>query len=344
MKELESFEVPRYVLFGPGAALKLGDILAKIGAKTAAIITGPTASKRIAEGILSQIDGVDFVVMPADEAIRMEARQDIVVGIGGGKPLDLAKVVAYVSKKPLIVIPTSASHDGIASPYISYVLNKKLKEHGKIAVSPLAILADTRIIMSAPPRLLRAGIGDLLGKAVSIRDWALAHRVKGEEFSEYAAILAKASYNIVAKNVAKISGFRREEDVRTLVKALIGCGVAMGIAGSSRPCSGSEHLFAHAVELYAEENGLKGIVHGELVALGSIIMAYLHGMNWRKLKRVARRAGLPVKLREAGIDKDVAIQALTTAHKLRPDRYTILGESGLSKDAAEKALEATGLI
>lgn len=343
MKELESFEVPRYVLFGPGAALRLGDILAKIGAKRAVIVTGPTASRRIAEAILSQIDGVDFLVMSTDEAAKTQVDQDVVVGIGGGRPLDLAKVVAYVSKKPLIVIPTSASHDGIASPYISYVLNRKLKEHGKIVVSPLAILADTKIIMSAPPRLLKAGIGDLLGKAVSIRDWALAHRVKGEEFSEYAAILAKASYNIVAKNAAKISGFRREEDVRTLVKALIGCGVAMGIAGSSRPCSGSEHLFAHAVELYAEENGLK-VVHGELVALGSIIMAYLHGMNWRKLKQVAEKAGLPTKLKEAGIDMDIAVKALTTAHRLRPDRYTILGESGLSKDAAENALEATGLV
>ncbi len=344
MKELESFEVPRYVLFGPGAALKLGDILSKIGAKKVVVITGPTASRRIAEAISSQVEGVDFAIISTEEMVKMKTDQDVVVGIGGGKPLDLAKVTAYVNKKPLIVIPTSASHDGIASPYVSYVLNRKLSEYGKIAVSPLAILADTKIIMGAPPRLLRAGIGDLLGKAVSVRDWALAHRVKGEDYSEYAAILAKASYNIVARNAAKISEFKQEEDVRTLVKALIGCGVAMGIAGSSRPCSGSEHLFAHAVELYAEENGVRDIVHGELVALGAIIMAYLHGMNWRRLKQVVKKAGLPTRLKDAGIDKDVAVHALTTAHKLRPDRYTILGESGLSRDAAERALEATGLI
>jgi len=128
-----------------------------------------------------------------------------------------------------------------------------------------------------------------------------------------------------------------------LVKSLIGCGVAMGIAGSSRPCSGSEHLFAHAIELRAEEAGLKDIVHGELVALGAIIMAYLHGMNWRKLRGVVKSAGLPTRLKDAGIDRDLAIHALTVAHKLRPDRYTILGESGLSREAAERALEDTGL-
>ncbi|MEM3326308.1 MAG: iron-containing alcohol dehydrogenase, partial [Thermoproteus sp.] len=311
MKELESFEVPRYVVFGPGAALKLGDILAKLGVRRIAVITGPSASRRIADSILAQLDGIEYTVFSEDD-IKLRVEQDLVVGIGGGKPIDMAKVVAYISGKPLIVIPTSASHDGIASPYISYVLNKKLSEYGKIAVSPLAILADTKIIMGAPPRLLKAGIGDLLGKAVSVRDWALAHRVKGEDYSEYAAILAKASYNLVAKNAAKISGFRREEDVRTLVKSLIGCGVAMGIARSSRPCSGSEHLFAHAVELYAEETGLKDIIHGELVALGAIIMAYLHGMNWRKLKEVVKSAGLPTRLKDAGIDRDIAIYALTT--------------------------------
>ncbi|MBP1449733.1 MAG: iron-containing alcohol dehydrogenase, partial [Thermoproteus sp.] len=254
------------------------------------------------------------------------------------------KVLAFLNRKPLVIIPTSASHDGIASPYISYVMGKRLSKYGKIAAAPMAILADTKIIMSAPPRLLRAGVGDLLGKAVSVRDWKLASRVKGESYSEYAAILALASYNIVASNAAKISGFKREEDVRVLVKALIGCGVAMGIAGSSRPCSGSEHLFAHAVELYAEEAGIKEIVHGELVALGAIITSYLHGINWRRLKSVARRAGLPTRLKEAGIDRDIAVRALTEAHRLRPDRYTILGETGLSKEAAERALEDTGLV
>ncbi|CCC82145.1 sn-glycerol-1-phosphate dehydrogenase [Thermoproteus tenax] len=344
MKFLEVFEVPRYVVFGPGAALRLGEVLNKLGAKRVAVVTGPTASRRIAESIIGSIRNIEADFYSEEEIFDKTGGCDVVVGIGGGKPIDAAKVFAYFAGRPLVIIPTSASHDGIASPYVSYVLNRRLSERGKIAVSPTAILADTTIIMGAPPRLLRAGIGDLLGKAVSVRDWKLAHRVKGEDYSEYAAILARASYSIVARNATKISNFKREEDVRVLVKALIGCGVAMGIAGSSRPCSGSEHLFAHAIELYAEEHGLKNVVHGELVALGTIIMSYLHGMDWRRIKALAKSAGLPTTLKEAGIDRDVAVHALTNAHKIRPDRYTILGESGLSKEAAEMALENTGLI
>jgi Glycerol dehydrogenase and related enzymes len=56
-----------------------------------------------------------------------------------------------------------------------------------------------------------------------------------------------------------------------------------------------------------------------------------------------RQLGCQTTLRQAGIDPDVAIDALVTAHTIRPDRYTILGD-GLSKEAAKKALEDTELI
>jgi glycerol-1-phosphate dehydrogenase [NAD(P)+] len=72
-------------------------------------------------------------------------------------------------------------------------------------------------------------------------------------------------------------------------------------------------------------------------------MAYLHGINWRRIKKIAQTIGLPTTLRQAGIDPDVAVDALVTAHTIRPDRYTILGD-GLSKEAAKKALEDTELI
>ena len=80
------------------------------------------------------------------------------------------------------------------------------------------------------------------------------------------------------------------------------------------------------------------VIHGELVTIGTIIMAYLHGLNWRRIKKLAAVVGLPTTLKQAGIDVEVAVEALTTAHTLRPDRYTILGD-GLSREAALRALE-----
>ena len=76
--------------------------------------------------------------------------------------------------------------------------------------------------------------------------------------------------------------------VRTIIEALISAGVAACIAGSSRPCSGSEHLFSHALEYVAGNNcGL----HGERVGLGTIIMAKLHGLDWRQIVKTLKEIG-----------------------------------------------------
>ncbi|MEM1598575.1 MAG: sn-glycerol-1-phosphate dehydrogenase [Pyrobaculum sp.] len=337
MKQLESFEIPRTVIFGPGALEKTGHVVAQIKPTKVLVVSGKTATRKYAEAVATSLQSYSVEVIPHDDVDFEKRGFDLVIGVGGGKALDVAKIYSYIHKKPLIVVPTSASHDGIASPYVSYTLSQKYAKLGKILASPVAIIADTRVILSAPSRLLKAGVGDLLGKVVAVKDWQLAHRLKGEEYSEYAAHLALTSYRIVTNSAARIRNFTREEDVRVLVKALIGCGVAMGIAGSSRPCSGSEHLFAHAIEKRLEEEKVE-VIHGELVTIGTIIMAYLHGLNWRRIKKLAAVVGLPTTLKQAGIDVEVAVEALTTAHTLRPDRYTILGD-GLSREAALRALE-----
>jgi glycerol-1-phosphate dehydrogenase [NAD(P)+] len=131
------------------------------------------------------------------------------------------------------------------------------------------------------------------------------------------------------------------EGVRILVEALVSSGVSMCIAGSSRPASGSEHLFSHALEIVAPGKAL----HGEAVALGTVIMLYIYGDPlWRRIKSVMEKIGLPTKARELGVTGEELVKALTIAHTIRPERYTILSESGLSREAAIKALKETGVI
>ncbi|WP_243671478.1 sn-glycerol-1-phosphate dehydrogenase [Vulcanisaeta sp. JCM 16161] len=257
--------------------------------------------------------------------------------------MDFGKAMAYIMNVPYVSIPTIASHDGIASPYVSHILQLDLNKYGvgKVQRSPIAIIADTSIILEAPRRYLLAGIGELVGKLIAVKDWELAVRVKGEEFSEYAAALARDSALIVLRNRDRLK-VHSEEGVRIVVKALLGCGVAMAIAGSSRPCSGSEHLFSHAIDLLARERGFRPALHGEQVALGAIMMAYLHGMKWRRIKSFLQSLNIPVTAKELGLDRDVIIDALTMAHNVRPDRFTILG-AGLTRKAAENLIEITGI-
>jgi glycerol-1-phosphate dehydrogenase [NAD(P)+] len=74
------------------------------------------------------------------------------------------------------------------------------------------------------------------------------------------------------------------------------------------------------------------------------MMMYLHGGDWRVIKDVLSRVGAPTTAKELGIkDRDI-IKAMTIAHTIRPDRYTILGESGITADAAESVARITGVI
>jgi len=113
----------------------------------------------------------------------------------------------------------------------------------------------------------------------------------------------------------------------------------MGVAGSSRPASGSEHLFAHAMMRICPNKAL----HGELVGIGTIMMMYLHGGSWKRIKRALQTIGAPTTAYDLDIDPEDVITALTLAHKIRK-RYTILGETGLTEDAAKKLAKRTGVI
>jgi glycerol-1-phosphate dehydrogenase [NAD(P)+] len=130
------------------------------------------------------------------------------------------------------------------------------------------------------------------------------------------------------------------ESVRKVVKALISCGVAMSIAGSSRPASGSEHKFSHALDMIAPKPAL----HGEQCGVGCIMMMYLHGGDWERIKEALSTIGAPVNARDLGIGEDIIVKALVHARKIRPERYTILDEIKIDEAEASDLARKTGVI
>jgi len=311
------------------------------------IITGPLVKKIVAQKVIEtlkdeKIEVIEVKTASMDEISRAEEiakkfNANTIIGVGGGNIIDTAKYVSYRLGKEFISIPTAPSHDGITSPFAAIKgLGKPTSVKAK---GPLAIIADINIMASAPRRLINAGIGDTIGKITAVRDWQLAARLRGEYYGDYTASLALLSAKH-ALSCAKILDKDIKSGVRILVEALISSGVAMGMAGSTRPASGSEHLFAHAIEILYPDKAL----HGELVALGTIIMAYIHGMNWRKIRKAMKKVGLPTKAKELDIPDEIIIKALTISHTIRPERYTILGDRGITWEAAEKIAKETGVI
>jgi len=347
---LHPIELPLKIVIGDNALNALPGLLTELGVKgkQTVVISGPNVWRKFGEQLRAVLeDAVEFEKLDAKEASTVYAEElsetvgeyspRLVIGFGGGKSIDLAKYVAYKLRLPMVSIPTSPSHDGIASPFTS--LKGLDKPFSIRTVTPAAIVADIDIMSSAPIRLIRAGAGDLVAKLTAIRDWKLAHRLKGEYYGEYAAKLALLSAKHVIEYAAEI-GRGAKEAIRVLVEGLVSSSVAMCIAGSTRPASGSEHLFSHALDVLAPGRAL----HGEQVALGTIMMMYLHGGNWKRVRKTLIRLGLPVKARDLGIEDELVIKALTIAHRLRPNRYTILGESGLTWEAAERLARITGVI
>ncbi len=339
-------QLPRGVLVGEGVLEELPWFIQRLGLGGRCIlVTGRStiqvAGERVAE-ILQECSPEVVAVESAtrEEVERVvgrakEAGASFLVGVGGGKVIDVAKLAAHLLGLEFVSIPTAASHDGIASSMAS--IRSSGVAVSENAVAPLGIVADTEVIASAPRRLTASGFGDAIAKLTATMDWELAHRVLGEEISEYSIALSRMSARIALRSCGEAHTVR---GVRRLVKALISCGVAMSIAGSSRPGSGAEHKFSHALDRLAEKPAL----HGEQVGVGSIIAMYLHGGEWWEIRRALRRAGAPVCAGELGVRDEEVVQALLEARKVKPERYTIIEHVNLSREVAEKAARATGVI
>ena len=116
--------------------------------------------------------------------------------------------------------------------------------------------------------------------------------------------------------------------------------MAISIAGSSRPASGSEHLFSHALDKILDKPAL----HGEQCGIGTIMMMYLHGGDWKYIRDALKAVQAPTTAAEIGVCEDDIIEALMMAHKIRPERYTILGDNGICRDAAYELAYKTEVI
>jgi len=349
-ESLHYMQLPREVIVGKNVLGRIGEVCSRLGYTGMALVvsgplTYPIAGEPVAKSVVKAGLKVDHVIVKESTEVVVtqvigsikRTKASIVLGVGGGKDIDVAKLASAKASVPFMSIPTAGSHDGIASPYAS--IKGGSRPYSIRAQAPVAILTDIGVIADSPYNLLAAGCADIVAKFTAVKDWQLAHKLKNEYYGDYAAELALMSAELVTKNAKEILK-RNIEGVRTVVEALISCGVAMSIAGSSRPCSGSEHLFSHALDIVAGETSL----HGERTGVGAILCAYLQGSNWEAIRAFLKEIGAPSTAKELNVSSEQLVRALTLAHSLRPERYTILGETGVAEAAAEKVARTTGVI
>ena len=342
----KTIQMPREVHIGPNVLDDIGEICKNLRLFDEALVvsgyhTFDVAGKRTVEALEKSDFGVEVVKVKdaSMESVEMVqeriANASVVLGVGGGKIIDVAKLASTNAHNYFISVPTTASHDGIASPMAS--IKNDIGSVSKSANSPMAVVADTGIINDSPFRLIASGCADIVSNYTAIKDWKLAYRLRNEPYSESAAALSEMTAKLIIKS-SITEGL--EESARIVVKSLFSSGMALSIAGSSRPASGSEHLFSHALDRVAKKHAL----HGEQCGVGTIMMMHLHGGDWRSIQNILKTIGAPTTAAELGVDDDEIIEALTIAHTIRPERYTILGDNGLTRDAAIKLAKKTEVI
>jgi glycerol-1-phosphate dehydrogenase [NAD(P)+] len=330
-----------------GAVADLGGLLAdkRIAMEgRVAVAVGPGQG----DGVVAELDMAAAEVFrveggSVDAAVKLGKRlradaYEAVAGIGGGKIIDVTKFAAHMAGIPMVAVATNLAHDGIASPVSSLEHESGKGSYG--VVPPVAVVVDLDRVRAGPPRMVRAGIGEAVSDLSAIADWELAAADRGEHIDGLAVALARTAGQAVLHQPGSISD---DEFLTVLAESLVLSGMAMTVAGSSRPCSGGDHEILHAIDELFPGAG----THGELAGVGALFCAHLRGDagQFGLIAACLDRHQLPRVPGDLGLSRDDFTKAVLHAPATRPGRYTILERLGLDECAiARQVTEFTAAV
>lgn len=247
---------------------------------------------------------------------------DLIIAIGGGKVLDIVKRVSYLTNINHLSVPTIISNDGLISP-ISVIRNELGKTESIPGMMPMGVIIDLDIIMKSPIEYIRAAAGDILSNISATNDWILAHRANRETMNDIGFHLSKSA--ACSLLYFKTKELNDKPFIRMIVQGQINSGIAMSLAGSSRPCSGSEHLISHAIE-YLELT--KSVLHGNQVASISLFTLFLQDKLTAVHLDYAVATGVVLDFTDLLINRSEEIlkTIFRKAKEMRPGRYTVLDQ------------------
>ena len=177
---------PLTVEIGSGAVAGLGRLLSDRRISShghVAVVVGPGQGEQVVAVIRPALENARFYPVEGgtlqaalDLANSLRAGSyDAVVGIGGGRTLDVAKYAASLTGLSMVSVATNLAHDGLASPVASLDHDGRKGSYG--VQVPLAVIVDLDFVRACPPDQLRSGLGDALSNLSAVADWELASRV-----------------------------------------------------------------------------------------------------------------------------------------------------------------------
>ncbi len=260
---------------------------------------------------------------------------DAVIGLGGGMAVDAAKYIAWRRHIPMDAIPTITSVDACVTKSVAARIGGHVTYIGYIV--PRNVYVDYQIIKSAPPRLNRSGVGDILCAHTALYDWKLGYEQNGEKY-ELKAVDDMRQWlkriELEAQDIAMVN----EKGIRLIMEAFADISIICRKFGSSRPQEGSDHTFAYNTEY---QTG-RSFLHGELVALGAFVMANLQNNEPDRLRNVYNQTGILWQPKDVGVTKEEFSNILRTLNWYQKNfgrRFTVLNVEKISETFIERMVE-----
>jgi glycerol-1-phosphate dehydrogenase [NAD(P)+] len=326
-----------------GAIAGLSDLLTERRIATqgrVAVAVGPGQGESIATELRTDADVFRLSDGTHNSAIELGNKlragdYEAVAGIGGGRTIDVAKFAATFAGVPMVAVATSLAHDGIASPVSTLAHQSGTGSYG--VMPPVAVVVDLDRVRRAPGTLSTAGIGDAVSNLSAVADWELSAADTGEAVDGLAVAMARSAAHAVLYHPGPSDS---DDFLTVLAEALIMSGMAMAVAGSSRPASGGDHEIMHSInELYPETAS-----HGELAGIGALFCAMLREdtQQFMAVSSCLGRYGLPRLPEDVGLSREQFAAAVSHAPATRPGRYTILERLAMSPGEVAKRVEEYG--
>jgi len=310
------FASPGRYLQGPTALDQLVQIVQAFGKHPILVMDAPVR-ELIGNRVLSQLTAAGLaphVALFTGEITYANVEQltescrglssGVVVGLGGGKVLDTAKAISLRLGVPMVTVPTIASNDSPTSSVIAmYDEEHRLISVDKMVANPAAVIVDTSLIVGAPARFLRSGIGDALSKvfeADACRDGTGMTPLGTRPLGIASAIGQHCYQTLRADSVDALRDceeHRVTDAVERVVEAVVLLsGLSFENGGLSLAHSLTRGLMA--------TQGAKSLLHGYHVAWGAVVQLAAEGRPDTEvldLMSFVRAVGLPASSEDLGI-------------------------------------------